>query len=420
MFTSDRIAVLKVLASQAAISLENARLYRDVADREAKIRRLVDANVIGIVMWNLEGAIVGANEAFLRMVQYDREDVASGRMRWTDLIPPEWHDRAQRALAEVKATTTVQPFEEELFRKDGSRVPVLIGAASFEGSDNEGVSFVLDLSEQKRAEERVLKNEERTRLMLDEALDAVVTMNADGVATGWNTQAEVIFGWSREDAVGRRLSDTIIPARDREAHERGLRHFLATGEGAMLNRRIEMTALGRDGREFPIELSVTPLKLGQTWRFAAFIRDITERKRAEKALEKAFEEIKTLKDQLYRENLALREEVDRASMFEEIVGSSNALKAVLSRMAKVAPTDSTVFITGETGTGKELIARAVHKRSQRSRRAFVSVNCAALAPSLISSELFGHEKGAFTGATQRHAWPFRARRRRDDLPRRSR
>ena len=117
-------------------------------------------------------------------------------------------------------------------------------------------------------------------------------------------------------------------------------------------------------------------------------------------------EIQALKDQLYRENLALRDEVDRVLMFEEIVGSSKVLKATLSRLAKVAPTDSTVFITGETGTGKELIARAVHKRSRRSGRAFVSVNCAALAPTLISSELFGHERGAFTGATQRRLGRF--------------
>jgi len=123
-------------------------------------------------------------------------------------------------------------------------------------------------------------------------------------------------------------------------------------------------------------------------------------------LESREAEIRLLRDRLYRENLALRDEVDRTSMFEEIVGSSNALKAVLSRIAKVAPTDSTVLITGETGTGKELIARAVHKRSRRSGRPFVSVNCAALAPSLISSELFGHEKGAFTGATQRRLGRF--------------
>jgi Nif-specific regulatory protein len=123
-------------------------------------------------------------------------------------------------------------------------------------------------------------------------------------------------------------------------------------------------------------------------------------------LRQAFDEINKLKDQLYRENLALRDEIDRASMFEEIVGTSDVLRAVLSRITKVAPTDSTVFITGETGTGKELIARAVHKRSRRSGRAFVSVNCAALAPSLVSSELFGHEKGAFTGAIQRRLGRF--------------
>lgn len=124
------------------------------------------------------------------------------------------------------------------------------------------------------------------------------------------------------------------------------------------------------------------------------------------ALQKAIEEIRELKDQLYKENLALRDEIDRASMFEEIVGASPALQAVLAWVAKVGPTDSTVLITGETGTGKELIARAIHKRSRRSGRAFVSVNCAALAASLISSELFGHEKGAFTGATHRRLGRF--------------
>jgi PAS domain S-box-containing protein len=264
VFSPNQIAVLKVIASQAAISLENTRLYRDLENREAKIRRLVDANVMGIFFWNLEGAIVGANEAFLHMVQYSREDLVTGRMRWTDLTPAEWREREKRARAELQAAATVQPHEKEFLRKDGSRVPVLAGAALFEEGGNEGIAFVLDLSEQKRAEG----------------------------------------------------------------------------------------------------------------------------------------EIRALKDQLYKENLALRDEVDRASMFKEIVGNSKALKAVLSRIAKVAPTDTTVLITGETGTGKELIARAIHKRSGRSGRAFVSVNCAALAPSLISSELFGHEKGAFTGATQ--------------------
>ena len=140
--------------------------------------------------------------------------------------------------------------------------------------------------------------------------------------------------------------------------------------------------------------------------FVGAVTDITERKRAEADLRKALDEIKKLRDQLYKENIALREEIDKASMFEEIVGESPALQAVLARVAKVAPTDSTVLITGETGTGKELIARAIHKRSRRSSRAFVSVNCAATPATLVASELFGHEKGAFTGALQRRLGRF--------------
>jgi len=134
--------------------------------------------------------------------------------------------------------------------------------------------------------------------------------------------------------------------------------------------------------------------------------DVTEQRRAQAALEKAFEEIKRLKDRLQDENLVLREEIDQASMFEEIVGASAALKAVLSHVSKVAPTDSTVLISGETGTGKELIARAIHRHSRRADRAFVSLNCAATPPSLIASELFGHEKGAFTGALQQRRGRF--------------
>ncbi len=126
---------------------------------EAKIRRLVEANVVGIVMWNLEGAITGANEAFLRMVHYDREDLASGRVRWADLTPAEWRGHSERAADDLKATGMFQPFEKEYFRKDGSRVPVLLGGALFESDGNDGVAFVLDLSEQKRAERALRRSE---------------------------------------------------------------------------------------------------------------------------------------------------------------------------------------------------------------------------------------------------------------------
>jgi transcriptional regulator with PAS, ATPase and Fis domain len=145
---------------------------------------------------------------------------------------------------------------------------------------------------------------------------------------------------------------------------------------------------------------------GNIVEFVGTAMDVTEQRRARAELETAFEEIQKLKDQLHDENVALREQIDQAFMFEEIVGSSPALQTVLSNILKVAPTDSTVLITGETGTGKELIARAIHKRSQRSSRAFIGVNCASIPSSLIASELFGHEKGAFTGALQRHQGRF--------------
>jgi PAS domain S-box-containing protein len=162
-FTPGRIAVLKLLASQAAIALENARLYGDVAEREAKIRRLVDANIIGIFISSRKGEIVEANDALLKMMGYDREDIAAGKMRLTDLTPPEWGASAARALVGIDTTGAVQPFEREYLRKDGSRVPVLIGSAAFDEQQDHGVAFVLDLTERKRAEAEARESERRYR-----------------------------------------------------------------------------------------------------------------------------------------------------------------------------------------------------------------------------------------------------------------
>ena len=175
VFTTKRISVLKLLAAQVSISLENTQLYADLMTaREAKIRRLVDANIMAVVIWRLDGAIVGSNEAFLRMVQYDREDVATGRVRWTDLTPTEWREHDERTLAEIRATGTVQPYEKELLRKDGSRVPVLVAGTLFEEGGSEGVAFALDLSEQKQQE----AERERLRQQLGhlEHLNRVSTM----------------------------------------------------------------------------------------------------------------------------------------------------------------------------------------------------------------------------------------------------
>jgi PAS domain S-box-containing protein len=153
VFTPARISVLELLASQAAISLENARLYNDLGEREARIRRLVDSNIVGISIWDFQGRILEANQALLEMLGYSREDVISGRIRWTELTPAEWRDADDRAMAELKAAGTVRPREKEYFRKDGSRVPVLLGATTFGDGQDEGVAFVLDLTDRKHAEQ---------------------------------------------------------------------------------------------------------------------------------------------------------------------------------------------------------------------------------------------------------------------------
>jgi PAS domain S-box-containing protein len=179
---------------------------RDITERktaEEKIRRLVDANILGIVIWNLEGVIFEANEAFLRMVQYGREDLVSGRVRWTDLTPAEWRERSERAVAELNSCGTFQPFEKEYFRKDGSRVPVLIGGALFQEGGNEGVAFVLDLSEQKRAEE-ALRNSEA---YLAEAQRLSQTgswaWNADQGITYWSEECYRVLGFDPKDGLPR-------------------------------------------------------------------------------------------------------------------------------------------------------------------------------------------------------------------------
>jgi PAS domain S-box-containing protein len=157
VFTPTRIAALELLASQAAISLENTYLYRGLQERESKIRRLVDANIIGVVIWDLQGEIVEANEAFLQMLGYTREDLVSRRVSWVDITPPELRHLDQQAILELKTTGIAQPFQKEYIRKDGTRVPVLIGGAMFKSGGNEGVAFVLDLTEQRRSEEELQK-----------------------------------------------------------------------------------------------------------------------------------------------------------------------------------------------------------------------------------------------------------------------
>ena len=256
---------------------------------EAKIRRLVEANVVGILMWNLEGAITGANEAFLRMVQYDREDLASGRVRWTDLTPAEWRDRDERAIAELKTTGIFQPFEKEFFRKDGSRVPILLGGALFEGSGNEGVAFVLDLTEQKLKDSARRYSEERYRVVVETASDAVVSIDDKGSIVFANPATAAIFGYDPTELTGKPLT-VLMPEYMRELHQGGFKRYLATGERHINWQGTEMTALRKNGEEFPVEVSFGELIKDGHKIFTGFLRDISKRKQAEDGLRAAINE----------------------------------------------------------------------------------------------------------------------------------
>jgi PAS domain S-box-containing protein len=224
VFTPSRVALLKVLASQAAISLENSRLYDDLADREGKIRRLVDANIIGIFIADRQGRILEANDAFLRIVGYGREDLVSGRVRWTELSPPEWRERDVLSQAELNSTGIVQPFEKEYFRKDGSRVPVLVGAALFK-EVGDRLAFVLDLTERKRAEETLRASEAKFRAAVDGIAGLVAIMTPSGELESVNSPLTEYFGRTVEELKNWGTSDAVHPEdlpRVLEAYERSL------------------------------------------------------------------------------------------------------------------------------------------------------------------------------------------------------
>jgi PAS domain S-box-containing protein len=278
VFTPTRIAALKLLVSQAAISLENARLYSDLEEREAKIRRLVDANIMGIFIWNLDGKIVEANEAFFHMVEYNREDLVSGAMRWTDLTPAEWRDRDARALADLNEVGTAQPYEKEFFRKNGGRVPVLVGGALFEEGGDEGVAFVLDLSEQKRSEESY-------RVVVETASDAVISADESGLILLTNLATKRVFGYDSAELIGKPLT-MLMPELIRKVHEAGFRRYLATGQRHMNWQSTELVGLRRNGEEFPVEVSFGEQIRNGHRVFTGFLRDITERRQAEEERER--------------------------------------------------------------------------------------------------------------------------------------
>jgi PAS domain S-box-containing protein len=316
---------------------------------------------------------------------------------YLNCIHPE--DREFMANLIKRVLAEASPFDatKRIVRPDGEvRYIRCVGAPVFENHKlKRYVGSALDVTEQE-----VATQELRRREALREQAEALSHTGS----FSWNVSTGELV-WSDEEFRILGYEPTVKPTLDlalKRIHPEDLSFVQRMMEKAKsgTNLELEHRLLMPDGQVKHVHVIARPLtnEAGQL-EYVGTVMDITARK-------KAFEEIKTLRDELQRENIVLREELGKSSMFEEVIGTSPVLQMVLARAAKVAPTDSTVLIMGETGTGKELIARAIHKRSKRSERPFISVNCAAVPASLIMSELFGHEKGAFTGAVQRRLGRF--------------
>src|SRR5947208_6270735 len=304
---------------------------------------------------------------------------------------PKWLDEWRKLVASVGGGE----IEARLRRHDGACRWFLIRVEPLQDESGEIVKWYgtnTDIDDLKQTEAKLREEERELRRITDAIPQTIVIQDPDGTPVYANQAVLDYTGLTMEDVITSDFRARIFHPEELERLREERRAALARG----VPFDIEQRALRHDGqyRWFLIRYNPFRDEQGRLVRWYATGTDIEDRKRAE--------------ERTRNENVALREEIDRSSMFEEIVGASAALRQVLAQVAKVAPTDSTVLISGETGTGKELIARAIHKRSSRSSRAFIRVNCAAISPALIASELFGHEKGAFTGALQRRLGRFEA------------
>jgi PAS domain S-box-containing protein len=375
---------------------EHELLTQELRRREAYLAEAQRLSHTGSFGWKPDTGEIAWSDETYRIFEYDRSVKPT-----IDSVAQRVHPEDRADFEEVinRALAGAPEFEHgyRLLLPDGrvTHVHAIAHVLHDASGNREFVGAATDITERKTAEEKIREQEMELRQMLDFSSQQITVFGPAGERLHANRIALDYVGLSLEE--WRLTPGTFfrpgwfIHPDDRETVARAYSDGLRSNGSAYQS---EMRVQGADGvyRWFLVRFNPLRDDKGQVKRWYVVFTDIDERKRTE--------------DRLRNENVALREEIDKASMFEEIVGTSPALKIVLSGVSKVARTDSTVLITGETGTGKELVARAIHRRSNRSARAFVSANCAAIPRDLIASELFGHEKGAFTGATHQRLGRF--------------
>jgi PAS domain S-box-containing protein len=385
------VQLIEAAGHIALIAIERKRAEEELRRSETYLAEAQRLSLTGSFGWNVStGELVWSEETF-RIVGYER-----GTKPTLDLlfqrIHPEDRSFVQEIIDRAMSEGTDLDFDHRVVMPNGfvKHLHVVAHAVRDELGKLEFVGAVSDVTAKKHADERHEGDQRQIRRIIDAIPQHIIVLGPEGTVLYGNCAALEYTGVTAEQFQSREFYLQIVHPEDLERIQDEVRKGLARGFSFELEHRSRR----KDGQYRWFLVRYKPLRdeNGQILRWYATGTDIEDHKRAEERME--------------NENLALREEIDRTSMFEEIVGSSEALRTVLLQVAKVAPLDSTVLILGETGTGKELVARAIHKRSNRSTRPFMRVNCAAIPPSLIASELFGHEKGAFTGALQRRLGRF--------------
>ena len=372
------------------------QVEEELRKQKAHFEKLFELAPEAIVLRDFENRILRVNREFTNLYGFTPKE-ALGR-NITDLIVPEGQWEESEKLREALQRGERVDAELTRKRKDGSRLIVSFTAApvTVEGNTPEIYGIYRDITERKKAEEALKRSEaylsEGQRLSHTGSWARCVTSGE----VYFSQESCRIFGFDPNTKVTLDMILGRVHPDERPTVRETIQNAIRDSSDFELNYRIILD----DGSIRHLHVLGHPVRKpdGQVAEFTGTHVDVTEQRLARKALEDAFAEINTLKEQLFQENVALRQEIDETSMFDEIVGKSGALQKVLKELETVGPTDSTVLILGETGTGKELIARAIHNLSSRHSNAFVKVNCAAIPTGLLESELFGHERGAFTGA----------------------